>query len=198
MGAYPISLHLALLTESLRVQAIAPALLVMGALWPALIKRNRRAWCAFALALSALGLIYLAGQIATLTLLPPIIFPALLLFVFGRSLIRAREPLITYIGERSRGPLTQAMRHYTRRLTQLWCAIFTALIIQALWLALHPDPRVWSWWTNVINYLAMGGFFVGEYAYRKYRFPEHNHPSFIEYLRIIASHPPPSYNRPSA
>ncbi len=142
-------------------------------------------WLIFS-ALSAMALLlgYFSWALYLLYI-TPIIIPLGLLIFFGRTLFSGRKPLITAISESVHGPLPPAMQKYTRLLTQLWCLVFVIII---LWSAILPwlqRPELWSWFTNVINYGFVGAFFVIEFMVRKKLFPEHKHPSFIQYIRII-------------
>ncbi|MGN0922183.1 MAG: hypothetical protein ACI4NJ_10715 [Cellvibrio sp.] len=197
-AAYPITIHLALLLDKPQALIIAPLFFLLGIIGPALIQARLIAWLTLAIVVSILAIIDQLGLTQILLYLPPILFPCLAFTIFARSLVKGREPLITYIGEASRGPLSPAMRRYTRRLTQLWCVVLALLVIEGLVLPFIVAPTGWSWITNIINYALVGGLFIGEFWWRKYRFPGHNHPNFIDYLKIIASHPPPSYDRDSA
>ena len=84
--------------------------------------------------------------------------------------------------------LDPAIPAYTRRLTITWTALFCAMALLNLLLALcavpsgilamlNVDPpvevslRTWSLFANVLNYLITGGFFLAEHAYRQRRFP---------------------------
>lgn len=185
--AYPLLVHASLVFALPQLMFIAPLVFLTGVFWHGLIARSPLAWTIFSVLCAGILLVEYAGLTLYLLYLPPILLPLLLLFIFGRTLLAGREPLITAIGEAARGPLSQAMRRYTRRLTQLWCLVF---IIMILWSAILPwleQPELWSWFTNVINYGFVGVLFVGEFILRKKIFPTHNHPGFVEYLRIIAS-----------
>lgn len=187
IAAYPLLVHLALVLSVPQLLFIAPLLFLTGIFLHSLRAGNTRAWLAFGVLCGIVLLLEWLDLTLYLLFLPPVIIPLLLLFVFGRTLRSDREPLITAIGEAARGPLSPAMRHYTRRLTQAWCAVFVVMI---LWSALLPtlqQPELWSWFTNIINYGVVGVLFVGEFMLRKKIFPSHNHPGFFEYLRIIAS-----------
>jgi uncharacterized membrane protein len=185
--AYPLLVHISLVFNLPKLLFVAPLVFLTGAFWYGLITRNKLAWLVFAALCSAILLIEYFGLTLYLLYLPPIVLPLLMLYIFGRTLTKGREPLITAIGESARGPLSPAMRHYTRRLTQLWCLVF---MIMAFWSAILPlleQRELWSWFTNIINYGLVGVLFVGEFMLRKKVFPTHNHPGFLEYLRIIAS-----------
>ncbi|MBP0597860.1 hypothetical protein J8I26_07095 [Herbaspirillum sp. LeCh32-8] len=55
---------------------------------------------------------------------------------------------------------------YTRRVTQVWCVFFAANGAIAFATALWASPAVWSMYTGVISYVAMGVLFAGEYLVR--------------------------------
>lgn len=187
IAAYPALVHIALVFELPQLLVIAPLLFLTGVFLHSLRAGSKRAWLIFSLLCAAILLVEYLGLTLYLLFLPPVVIPLLLLFVFGRTLHSNREPLITAIGEAARGPLSPAMRHYTRRLTQLWCLVFLVMLIWSAILPTLRQPELWSWFTNIINYGVVGVLFVGEFMLRKKLFPTHNHPGFFEYLRIIAS-----------
>jgi uncharacterized membrane protein len=187
IAAYPALVHIALVFELPQLLVIAPLLFLTGVFLHNLRAGSKRAWLIFSLLCTAILLVEYLGLTLYLLFLPPVLIPLLLLFVFGRTLHSNREPLITAIGEAARGPLPPAMRHYTRRLTQLWCLVFLVMLIWSAILPTLRQPELWSWFTNIINYGVVGVLFVGEFMLRKKLFPTHNHPGFFEYLRIIAS-----------
>lgn len=186
IAAYPLLVHVALVFAVPRLLFIAPMLFLAGVCWQGLVNRNKRAWLVFSLLCAGIALLEYLDLTLYLLFLPPVIIPLLLLFIFGRTLVSGREPLITAIGEAARGPLSMAMRSYTRGLTQLWCLVFVAMIVWSAILPWLEQPELWSWFTNIINYGVVGVLFVGEFMLRKKLFPSHNHPGFFEYLRIIA------------
>lgn len=190
IAAYPLLVHLSLVLAMPPLLFIAPILFLTGAFLPGLSSGNKSAWLWFSSLSGLIVLLEYLDMTLYLLFLPPILIPLLLLVIFGRTLRRGSEPLITAIGEAARGPLSPAMRRYTRRLTQLWCLVFIAMILSSSLLPLLEQPEVWSWFTNIINYLVVGVLFVGEFILRKKIFPTHDHPGFIEYLRIIASAKP--------
>ena len=120
----------------------------------------------------------------------PLIVPATLLIAFASTLRAGQEPLVTAVGERARGPLSPAMRRYTRAVTWLWVAVLGLLMAAALAsLALQFAARMPHDWTMWILNIAGPGLvvavFVGEFVVRKRLFPEHAHPGFAEYLAIV-------------
>jgi uncharacterized membrane protein len=186
IAAYPLLVHIALVFAVPQLLFIAPVLFLAGICWQGLIKRNKKVGLIFSLLCAGVVLLEYLDLTLYLLFLPPVVIPLLLLFIFGRTLHSGREPLITAIGEAARGPLSVAMRTYTRRLTQLWCLVFVVMIVWSAILPWLDQPELWSWFTNIINYGVVGILFVGEFMLRKKLFPTHNHPGFFEYLRIIA------------
>lgn len=186
VAAYPLLVHVSLVFALPSLMFIAPLVFLTGAFWYGLISCNRLAWITFSTLCAIILLVEYCGLTLYLLYLPPILLPLLMLYIFGRTLYGGREPLITSIGEAARGPLSLSMRRYTRFLTQLWCGVFVTMIAWSTLLPWLEQPQLWSWFTNIINYGLVGVLFVGEFMLRKKIFPNHNHPSFIEYLRIIA------------
>ena len=186
IAAYPLLVHISLVCAAPQLLYIAPLLFLAGICWQGLCNRNAVVWLIFSTISAAILLLEYLNLTLYLLFVPPVAIPLLLLVVFGRTLIAGREPLITAIGEAARGPLSAAMRHYTRRLTQAWCLVFLTMIIWSAVLPWLEQPELWSWFTNIINYGVVGILFVGEFILRKKLFPSHNHPGFFEYLRIIA------------
>lgn len=183
---YPVLVHLSLMIDVPQLQVLAIICFATGIFFKSLVQKHASAWFAWMTIVAvAMGFGYFNITLYALYL-PPVLLPLLLLFAFGRTLLPGQTPLITGIGEASRGPLSAAMRHYTRRLTQFWCVIFLVMTGWSLILPFLKQPELWSWFTNVINYGLVGVLFTGEFIVRRYLFPEHNHPNFIEYLRIVA------------
>lgn len=182
---YPLLVHLSVVTDVPQLQVAAIICFACGLLFKSLQRGSKTAWLVL-LSISAAAVSFGFLDITLYVLyLPPILLPMLLLFVFGRTLLPGQEPLVTAIGEASRGPLSPAMRHYTRRITQFWCAVFVVMMSWSLILPWLQQPELWSWFTNIINYGLVALLFLGEFILRKFLFPDHNHPGFVEYLRIV-------------
>ena len=182
---YPTAVHLSIIMHAPVIQIIAIASLAAALLFNGLRKAGKFSWAIFLL-IVALSIFAAYAEVAIYALyVPPIIIPLLLWGVFFHSLLPGQEPIVTDLGEKARGPLTPEMRRYTRYVTISWMIMF-ALI--ALWSAILPfiaSDAVWSAFTNFINYAVVAASFFGEYLYRCIRFPEHNHPNFFQYLRIV-------------
>ncbi len=182
---YPVFAHLAVWANMPMLQAVALVTLAGGILFKELRDFKRFPWIILGLiALCAFTFSHI-NDTYFLIYIPSIIIPALLLVVFSQSLLPNHIPLVTDIGEKARGPLTEGMRNYTRSITILWAVMFAVLSLGAFFTAWIGPPEAWSLLTNVINYFVIGLLFFGEFLYRKWKFPEHNHPNLFEYIRII-------------
>lgn len=109
-----------------------------------------------------------------------------LLWLFGRTLHRGTEPLITRLARQVRGGLSPAMERYTRRLTRAWCVFFAAqLVASALLFALAP-LEIWSLFVNVLNFPLVVLMFAGDYLYRVVRYRGEAQSSIVTQIRAFA------------
>lgn len=185
IAAYPALVHASVIFAMPSLQVVSIIFFLLGVFWAPLLRGRLMSWLLFSTLTTLVLILGYLKLTLYLLYLTPIVIPLALLIFFGRTLFAGRTPLITAISEAARGPTTPAMQKYTRLLTQLWCAIFFILILWSFILPWLQNPKLWSWFTNVINYGFVSAFFVIEFLVRKKLFPEHNHPSFIEYIRII-------------
>ncbi len=204
--AYPIVAHLAVAKSSLPLTVAAVAILAGTIVVPGLLQGSRTAWIALPLVVG--GLVWLArSHLPALPLfIAPILVPAFLAWLFGQSLSAGRTALIAQFiraihGEHQPDP---AVWNYARRLTQAWTGFFILMTAINLTLALiaspdglllasgiHPAftvPRQWwSLFANCIGYVLVAVFFVVEYAYRRYRFPQQPYRNMYDFLRQMAA-----------
>lgn len=206
--AYPLLAHWASVDGSGVVALLALADLAVIVLLLPLAHRRGWAWLLLALVGVGLGSLHGGKVPALLLLAPPVVFTALLSWWFGRSLRAGRVPLISRIvaGLERCEPagLKPELKHYTRRLTAVWAALLAALALANAVLALIAVPDgvlvrlgyppvlavsqdAWSWFANLLNYGIVGGFFLGEYAYRKRRFPDRPYRNLPDFLRRMAA-----------
>jgi uncharacterized membrane protein len=122
----------------------------------------------------------------TLLKFPPVAFNLALAAWFGRSLLPGEEPVIGWFARVERGAeLPQDLAGYARGMTVIWTLFFIAMVFSALALALFADPGAWSVFTNGVDYLLVGVLFVGEYVYRRLRYPGHDHASLAHHIRAV-------------
>ncbi len=182
---YPVLVHVGVIFEQPKLQILAIITLALGVFFNQLKSYKLSAWfIVLVISLVSIGL-GLFDKSRYLLFLPPAAAPLLIGWGFLRTLRVGQIPLVTDIGERARGPLSEAMRGYTRVVTQLWSG---CLLLMASWGILLPifgSMELWSFFTNIINQLLVACLFIGEFYYRKSKFQDHDHPRFLEYLRIV-------------
>ena len=205
--AYPFLAHAA----AVRQDGVLAALALFDVALIVLIAplARRRGWAWALLLASAAGLVLLArSQHALLPLLlMPVTFVGMVAYLFGRTLRPGRVPLISKIVAALEGKpasaLAPELQHYTRNLTLAWTWLLALLALIDGLLALIAVPggllasigvtpavtvsRVqWSWFANLLDYGIVGGFFVFEYLYRKWRFPG-RYRNFLDFMRKMAA-----------
>lgn len=202
--AFPLLAHAAAITGSQALALASVAVLVLAVTWPL-----RRRGFAFSLILAAAGGVFAAawraGQVHALTMLPPILITFAVAWQFARSLQPERTPLVQRIAAalHPESLAVPGVVAYARRVTLLWavllgalCAIDTVLALLAvpggLLEAIGVEPfapvalRHWSLFANVASYVAIAGFFAGEYAWRRHRFPQQPYRGFGDFLARVA------------
>lgn len=149
--------------------------LVVLAGWILLRTRNRPLWLA---ALSAAGIIvYLVENqqrlgLAAVSGVSHATAYLFLLWYFGRTLARAREPIITRFARRVHGALQPEMEIFTRRLTIAWCVFFAAQLITSVLLFALAPLEAWSLFVNLLNLPLLVLMFAGQLIYRNVRHPD--------------------------
>ncbi|AKC86927.1 ketosynthase [Pseudoxanthomonas suwonensis] len=205
--AYPFLAHLAG-TRGGAWPALALADLVVLLLAGPLLRRR---W--WALGLLAVLLAALAWGMGTpwldlLLLAPPVLFTGWLAWFFARSLLPGRTPLVerivTALYAQSGWTLPAGLPDYARRLTAAWALLLGFLAVANTLLALCAVPggvlhslgrtpwiavphSAWSWFANLLNYGLVAGFMVGEFQYRKRRFPQRPYRNGAEFARRMAA-----------
>jgi uncharacterized membrane protein len=175
------------------------AIMLLG-LGPALTQPHSP-WSSAALVLATppLNLFARDGQ-RTLELLyaPPVLINLALLLLFGQSLLPGRTALLTGFARLARGRVDMAIARYTRQVTWLWTAVFAAMALETVRLALWAPPAIWSLFTNLLNYLLIALVFIAEYAVRVRHLHHVPHPGLVAFLRTrirtpghLALHPRP-------
>ena len=107
--------------------------------------------------------------------------------LFGGSLRRGREPLVTAMARRMEPRLTDEMRAYTRSVTWLWALYGPAQIAVSLLLLAFAPLHAWSVFVNLLDLPLLLALFVGEYAYRRRRLPGRTRATLADTLRAAAA-----------
>src|SRR5712691_1547427 len=146
------------------------------ACWIVSRSRNKPLWLA-ALVAAGAGVYVMYHQerlgLAAVSGLPHAAAYLFLLWYFGSTLARGREPIITRFARRVHGALQPAMELYTRRLTIAWCVFFAAQLIASALLYAFATLNAWSLFINLFNLPLLLLMFVGESIYRVVRHPDH-------------------------
>jgi uncharacterized membrane protein len=125
--------------------------------------------------------------LSVLNAVPHAAINLLLLGVFGRTLVRGREPLVTGIARRVHGSLRPHIESYTRSVTLAWCVFFAAQVVVSAILFATAPLDTWSLFVNVLSFPLIVLMFVGEYLYRIARFPDHPHVSILKGIEMYAA-----------
>jgi uncharacterized membrane protein len=173
--AYQVLVHLGLTgsPDPARTVLVMLPLIALGA-WLLLRSPNRVVWVVILAA--AAGMIFLLAQgtglgASALYGVPHAAAYLFMLWLFGRTLRRGREPIITRLARLGRGgTLPPAMEPYTRGLTLAWCVFFAVQLAASALLLRFASVESWSLFINVLNFPLLILMFTVDYLYRVIRF----------------------------
>ncbi len=109
-----------------------------------------------------------------------------LLWFFGRTLVRGREPLITRFARRLHETLAPEIEVYTRRVTLAWCFFFAAQIMLSILLFAFAPVSVWLLFISLLTFPLLALMFLGEYIYRVMRYPKHPRVSIWKAIQVFS------------
>jgi uncharacterized membrane protein len=183
---WPIGLHLAAVSGREGWMPAITASAAIGAIgvWAVTKGTSSAVVAGVAMTLALVSVLLVAPR--ALLLGPPVLINATLCIVFARSLRQGNEPVIAVFARLEQGTLTPELAGYTRIITGLWSMLFFAMAATALYLAVFASVSTWSWFANCATYAAVALLFVGEYVYRRRRFPRYRHASLVRLLRNVA------------
>jgi uncharacterized membrane protein len=141
------------------------ALLALLAVLRALIARSRL-WTAVALGTVVLAGVAALGDQALPLKLYPVLVNAVLLAVFGASLLHP-PTAIERLARLAEPELPPSAVRYTRRVTQVWCGFFVLNGSIAAATALWASDALWTLYNGLIAYLLIGLLFAGEWLVRR-------------------------------
>ena len=191
--AYPILLHIFVLKEQVEmwqlVFVFAPLLTVGG--WMLFRLVSRAWWPLLLLAIAALVYLVVSGNHGRIGLLAVNGFSHatvnfFLIWLFGRTLLHGREPLIAQISRKLNGRLDPEVANYTRHVTIAWVIFPVSQIIISLLLYLLAPLAAWSFFINVLNLPLLILMFVGEKTYRYLRFPNHPRTTIMQAIEVYS------------
>ena len=176
--------YLAASATGLRVVAMSMVGLMVGALLAA--SGWRAAGVVTAIALAGLCA-YFSDSMGFIAYAPPLAAFAFMAFFFYRTLRPGSEPLITRVARMEHPDLPPDMARHARLLTWAWSLCFVLLFVVALVLAPLLQLEVWSRWVHGLGYVIPAALFLGEYAYRHYRFRDRSHGSLLVLIPNIVA-----------
>ncbi len=206
---YLLAAHIALLNRSAALAAFAVTLLVL--LVVTTIKgRFRIVWRLLVGAAGAWAVIMVAGGAPPVPLmLPPVLIPIAIAWLFGRTLLPGAMPLIERLARVVHAPQEPSPENlaYARSVTWAWVLLLVslALLNLALICNLEPggliaiagfqppwpvSPAAFAWFSSTGTYLLIGGMFVVEFAIRTLRFPDYRFRNPVEFMRVARSRLP--------
>ena len=204
--AYPIMTHIAVARHSEALTVASVAVLATLVLAPGLARGSRPAMLAVPVVIGAI-VVLVRLNLASLPLYaPPVLITGFAAWLFGRTLVPASTPLIEQFARLMRPSgqaLEQQLVDYTRKVTIVWTALLIILCVSNLLLALLAVPTglltvlgiqpplavpqsLWSLSANVLDYVLLAGLFVGEYVYRRLRFPNLPYTGLIDFIKRAA------------
>jgi uncharacterized membrane protein len=139
------------------------------------------------LSLAVAGIIVQQRQLNATFLypIPHLAINLFMLWLFGHTLRRGREALITRVARQVHGSLPDDVAAYTRRVTWAWCIFFTCVVtVSALLFLVAPLP-VWSLFANLLNLPLVASMFLSEYAWRLWRHPQFARASLPEIVQAF-------------
>ena len=156
------------------------ALVVIGPMLALLALFAARRGQRLVAALAGLGLAVMAVQAwaggglapSTLYLAQHVAIHGALAAVFGLTLRRGQDPLVTALARRVHDRLTPAMEAYSRKVTVVWTAYFVLMATLSIGLFRLAPFAAWALFANLLTPLAMVLMFVGEFLLRYRLHPE--------------------------
>ena len=123
---------------------------------------------------------------------PPVLIDLALCWLFGRTLRRGSEPLVTSFARHAHGGvLPPGIPAYTRRVTLAWTLLFAAMAAAAAGLAAFGSERAWAFFVYAASPALIAALFLGEFAWRRVRFrhlPRQRLADMLQYLRLPSAH----------
>lgn len=170
--ATPFALHLAIVSERRAVMIALFAALAVAAL-----TARAPLWAAGLVALAALGAAWIdLAVLAQLALAGPMLAFLAGAWLFGRTLLPGRTPLVERISRLERGgDFPAGLARYARRLTWAWAILLAGIPAADAALAVFATAAAQSLFVNFVSYALVAALYFGEYAYRLWRYPQFPH-----------------------
>jgi uncharacterized membrane protein len=185
--ASPLLLHLALVHDS---RALMVAFLLVVAL--AVVAARLPWWLAGLAALAAAGAAWVEPRsIGQIAMAGPVVAFLVAAWLFARTLAPGRTPLIEQISRVERGgDFPAGLAGYARRLTLAWALLLAGIPVLDVALALFGSVAAQSLLVNVLSWTLIAALFFGDYAYRRWRYPQFPHKNPLAVARNLLRRAP--------
>ncbi len=178
VAAYPLIIYF-LLTHS--AAWLGAALVFSLILWK-IHRRDDWLWWLAGLSVLMLLTTSLFG-IDAIPKMSPLLIHMGLFYIFSQSL--KDKPLIEQFARLDFPELPPEIEAYCRQLTVLWSGFFALNIAACLWLAFWGSNSQWVLYNGLIVYFLIAALMLGEYVWRRIRFPDLEIPPFSQTIRNI-------------
>jgi uncharacterized membrane protein len=204
--AYPLVAHAAVVSHNPAITTASLAVLAALVMLPRLARGNVLMWCAVPVVIIGLMLLWRAHAAWLPLYATPVFVTLFAAWVFGHTLAPGETPLIVRLARLLHAPNDPGpeIEAYARKVTLSWAVLQTGLSLLSLTLALVAEPNgillmsgvrppftvsvaTWSLFANFLNYLIAGGFFLIEYGYRRWRFPQQPYRNLFDFVRRAAA-----------
>lgn len=185
--ASPFVLHFAVVRESRALMVAFLALVAVG-----ILAARMPLWIAGLAALAAIGAAWIDPRaMAQIALAGPALAFLVAAWVFGRTLLPGRTPLIESISRVERGgDFPAGLAGYARRLTWAWALLLALVPVGDAALALFATAEAQSFFVNLGSWALIALLFFGEYAYRLWRYPQFPHKNPLAVARNLLRRAP--------
>jgi uncharacterized membrane protein len=127
----------------------------------------------------------LQNPVSWLYFLQHISITGVLGLIFGRSLVRQRQPLCTVFAEVVHEKMTPAVIRYTRQVTIAWTLFFVACATISVLLFFLAPIEAWSVFANILMLPLVGAMFIVENEVRKRVLPPQDHVGVLAAVRAF-------------
>lgn len=206
---YLLTAHLALITRSIPLATMASAALALLVV-ASIQGRHRMVLRIFAAAIGATIIVLIArGAPPVPLLLPPVLVPASICWMFARTLRSGHRPLVERFARAFHAPEIPSPEiiSYARGVTWAWSLLLAAIACVNCWLilnlspggiahiagftpALPVEPATFALFGSSGTYLLIGGMFVVEFAVRISRFPNYRFRNPLVFIRELRARMP--------
>lgn len=110
---------------------------------------------------------------------------AVLGMIFGRSLLRRHEPLVTTLARLVHEEMTPELLRYTRWVTVAWTAFFVASAVLSILLFAFAPIEAWSVFANILALPLVAAMFIIENEVRKRVLPPRDQIGILAAVRAF-------------